>query len=167
MPRLFGALILSASIAGVACSTDSPSGATATTPSTPAPTPEPTPTPIAQCTLPAMSECGGPETSPGVFGCCRKEDVEVFVDQVAKAQTAVRALRPELFSGSRVINDGSYAERVAEQLREIGLCAAVGPPEDEVAVKDVNDFSEQYDIVLGSTQEPWTAHAATCRPARF
>ena len=74
---------------------------------------------------------------------------------------------PELFSGSRVVNDGSYAERVAEQLREMGLCAAVGPPEDEVAVKDVNDFSEQYDLVLGSTQEPWTAHAVTCRPARF
>ena len=114
-----------------------------------------------------MPECGGAETRPGVFGCCREEEVEIFVDQVAEAQTAVRALHPELFSGGRIVNDGDYAERVAEQLRQMGLCAATGPPPDEVAVKDSNDFSEQYDIVLGSTQEPWTAHAATCRPARF
>ena len=167
MPRFFGALVVFIAIAGVACSTDNPSGATATATPVPTPTPEPTPTPIAQCTLPAMPECGGPESSKGVFGCCREEEVEVFVDQVAQAQTAVRALHPELFSGSRVVNDHNYAERVAEQLREMGLCAATGPPEDEVAVKDVNDFSEQYDIVLGSTQEPWTAHAVTCRPARF
>ena len=167
MPRLFATLIVFGAIVGVACSTDNPSGATATTTPVPTPTPEPTPTPIAACTLSAMPECGGPETRPGVFGCCREEEVEVFVDQVAVAQDAVRALHPELFSGSRIVNDGDYAERVAEQLRTMGLCAAVGPPPDEVAVKDSNDFSEQYDIVLGSTQEPWTAHAATCRPARF
>ena len=167
MPRFFGAVIVFIAIAGAACSTDNPSGATATATPAPTPTPEPTPTPIAQCTLSAMPECGGPESKKGVYGCCREEEVEVFVDQVAQAQTAVRALHPELFSGSRVVNDSGYAERVAEQLREMGLCAATGPPEDEVAVKDVNDFSEQYDIVLGSTQEPWTAHAATCRPSRF
>ena len=94
MPRSFGALIVCIAIAGVACSTDNPSGATATATPVPTPTPEPTPTPIAQCTLPAMPECGGPETSKGVFGCCREEEVQVFVDQVAQAQTAVRAPPP-------------------------------------------------------------------------
>ena len=60
-----------------------------------------------------------------------------------------------------------FLTAVAQELERMGLCATSGGPPDEVGVKNSNDFNEQYDIVLGSTQQPWTNHTVTCRPSRF
>lgn len=134
----------------------------------PAPTPTPPPPSSSSCRLPAMPECGGPETQPGVYGCCREESSSLFASQVEQAQRIVFSTRPDLFnSAGRVIEDIPYTTAVAQELERMGLCATSGGPPDEVGVKNSNGFNEQYDVVLGSTQQPWTNHTVTCRPSRF
>ena len=114
-----------------------------------------------------MPECGGPESQPGVFGCCREESNSSFASQVEQAQATILATRPDLFNNGRVIEDTAYTTAVAQELERMGLCATSGGPPDEVGVKNSNDSNEQYDVILGSTQQPWTNHTVTCRPARF
>ena len=114
-----------------------------------------------------MPECGGPESQPGVFGCCREESSSSFASQVEQAQARILSTRPDLFNNGRVIEDSAYTTAVAQELERMGLCATSGGPPDEVGVKNSNDFNEQYDVVLGSTQQPWTNHTVTCRPSRF
>lgn len=131
---------------------------TATPPSSASPTPLPaetaTPT-TGTCTLDPM-----PEGSP-----CRAETPS-FQTQVEAAQADVLRLRPDLFDSGRVRSEEAYVREVARVLRSRGLCAAPGGPTDEVAVKNTNDWNDQYDIVLASGQ-PWTSYQVTCRPARF
>ena len=114
-----------------------------------------------------MPECGGPESQPGVFGCCREESNSSFASLVEQAQETILSTRPDLFNNGRVIEDSAYTTAVAQELERMGLCATSGGPPDEVGVKNSNDFNEQYDVVLGSTQQPWTNHTVTCRPSRF
>jgi len=54
----------------------------------------------------------------------------------------------------------------------MGLCCTHGPPFDEIGVKDSNDISEQFDIVLGDAVDGLGfvnphGYVLTCRPARF
>lgn len=136
----------------------------------PTPTPSPTSSPAGSptaspagtvppgtgtCTLAAM-----PEGSP-----CRAES-PTFQAQVEAAQADVLRARPDLFEGGRVRSEDAYVQEVARILRTRGLCASQGGPKDEVAVKNTNDWNDQYDIVLGSGQT-WTSYQVTCRPARF
>ncbi len=114
-----------------------------------------------------MPECGGPETQPGVYGCCRDASSSNFASQVEQAQAVILSTRPDLFNGNRVIEDADYTTAVAEELERMGFCATSGGPPDEVGIKTSNDFNEQYDVILGSTQRPWTNHTVTCRPSRF
>lgn len=125
---------------------------------TPTPTPVPTPTPTPQiqaCTLP-----------PSSGGSC-DEEIAAFESEVASAQDAVLARHPELFVNGRILSVDDYVAAVAAELRAQGFCAQPGGPRDEVAVKVTNGWNDQYDIVLGSTGEPWTHYTVTCRPARF
>ena len=101
-----------------------------------------------------------PEGSP-----CRSESPS-FLGLVEAAQAEVLRTRPDLFDGPRVRSEDAYVQEVARVLRTRGLCASQGGPKDEVAVKNTNDWNDQYDIVLG-TGEPWTSYQVTCRPARF
>jgi hypothetical protein len=86
---------------------------------------------------------------------------------VIAAQAKVLEEQPGLFAGPRVISVDDYVQAVAAELRAMGFCAAQGGPADEVAVKITNDWNDQYDIVLGSTGEPWIDYTVTCRPSRF
>jgi hypothetical protein len=101
-----------------------------------------------------------PEGSP-----CRQE-TPTFQAQVESAQAEVQRNRPDLFEGGRVRSEDAYVQEVARVLRTRGLCAAQGGPKDEVAVKNTNDWNDQYDIVLASGQT-WTSYQVTCRPSRF
>lgn len=58
---------------------------------------------------------------------------------------------------------------VARRLEQrFGLCARPGSPvEDEVAVKNSNTFSEQFDIILANHRVNVYGYTVTCRPARF
>ena len=125
--------------------------------SSPAATPGSTPQSpnSATCSLSTM-----PEGSP-----CRAETPS-FQVQIESAQAEVQRNRPDLFEGGRVRSEDAYVQEVARVLRTRGLCAAQGGPKDEVAVKNTNDWNDQYDIVLSSGQT-WTSYQVTCRPSRF
>lgn len=135
----------------------------------PSPTPSPTPTPgSSSCRLSPMPECGSAEGPAGVFGCCRAESTQQFADEVDAAIGIVQRERPQLFSGSRVLNENAFVQAVAQTLEQrFGLCAKQGGPADEVGVKSSNTFSEQYDIVFGNGTVRTGGYAVTCRPARF
>ena len=57
---------------------------------------------------------------------------------------------------------GRYVDETVDNLRRMGFCALNDG--EEVAVKNSNDFSEQYDIISsgGAVIQIYTA---TCRPA--
>lgn len=114
-----------------------------------------------------MPECGGPEGPAGVFGCCRGEGTQVFADPVEQAIAQIQREQPGLFSGNRVLNANAYVQGVARILEQRGLCSRQGGPEDEVAVKSTNNFSEQYDILLSDGFIRNGGYTVTCRPARF
>jgi hypothetical protein len=113
-----------------------------------------------------MPECGGPEGPAGVFGCCRKED-SLFLDSVDAAIAQIQHDQPGLFSGDRVLNPTAYVQGVAQILAQRGFCAQQGAPEDEVAVKSSNGFSEQFDILFSNGGVRTGGYTVTCRPARF
>jgi len=124
------------------------------------------------CGLPAMPECGGPEGPAGVWGCCTHEPeangAGRFTDIVSQAIEILKEREPSVFRGNRVLDEQRYMRGVASILEErFGVCAKVGGPGDEVAVKTTNGWSEQYDILLGSLDIRPPSYEVTCRPARF
>jgi hypothetical protein len=151
------------------CGKDSP-----TTPpspvvvATPTPSPSPTPTPsptTLSCTLPpATSDCRHD-------GCC-KQQTDQLGQWVEFAIRDVQAERPTLFNGEEIINEADEEIVVLAVARKLeqkyGLCAKPGSPvEDEVAVKNSNNFSEQFDIILANHRVNIHGYMVTCRPARF
>jgi len=146
----------------------SPTVVTPTPSPTPTPTPTPAPSPSAQgCRLSAMPEC----SPPGGGGCCRQES-DRLGEFVELSIRDVQAQRPELFSGDeilRVEDEDLVVQLVARRLEQrFGLCAKPGSPvEDEVAVKNSNSFSEQFDVVLSNHRVNVHGYTVTCRPARF
>jgi hypothetical protein len=86
-----------------------------------------------------------------------------FQGEVESAIDQLMAQRPDIFSGNHVATE--YMNGVVANLRSRGLCAIVDS-DDEIAVKNTNVFSDQYDILL-STGNVRRAYTATCRPAWF
>jgi hypothetical protein len=116
-----------------------------------------------------MPDCSAREGPPGVYGCCREERVAGFSEQVDQAIAILQREQPDMFSGDRVIGDhDEYVQEVARILEQrFGYCARQGGPDDEVAVKNANDFSEQYDILYSNGFVRTGGYQVTCRPARF
>jgi len=152
-------------------------GQKATAPTTVTPTPLPTATPTATpspspsagaqgCRLPPQPEC----SEHGGGGCCKRESDELG-EFVELAIRDVQAQRPELFDGDLILetqNLDLVVELVARRLEQrFGLCAKPGPPDDEVAVKRSNGFSEQFDIIFENKRVNVFGYTVTCRPARF
>jgi hypothetical protein len=138
------------------------------------PTEQPTPPPptTTTTTLPAASQgCGLP---PSRRDTCRYEN-STFVPQINEAITRVQRERPELFDFTQRHDDLSvlvrdaegYHEAVVGAIRQTGRCAIFDG--EEVAVKESNELSDQYDIITFNGFVRWGdgAYAATCRPARF
>jgi len=150
-----GAVALLAFIHGGCCKCANP---TATPQVSPTPTPAPSPTPTAQCNLPPV-----PLDQPR---SCRYEPPLKFEDVVVRAQNQVGREHPELFDGGgRVISTVAYTGWVATVLRSYGYCS-VGGSNEEVGIKNTNDFDELYNIVT-SGHEVWTGYQFTCRPPLF
>jgi hypothetical protein len=133
------------------------------------PTPPPTTT---TTTLPAASQgCGLP---PSRRDSCSYED-STFRPPIDRAIMRVQREQPQLFDFTQANDELSvfvrdvnrYHEAVVQALRDVGLCAIFDG--EEVAVKNTNDFSDQYDIITATDFVRWGdgAYAATCRPARF
>lgn len=170
--HLLAALALAGTLPG--CGGDEP--ATPVAAATPAPSPSPTPTATPSpttlgCNLAAMPDCSRPEGPRGVFGCCR-QDRDQLGEFVELAIRDVQMMNPSLFDGDRLRRPSEFHEVVSLIARRLetrfGLCARPGGPEDEVAVKRSNDFSEQYDVIIGDgTAVNVHGYTVTCRPARF
>ena len=156
------------------CSSDNPAeptGTTATATPTPAPTPEPTPEPAATgCTLEPQPDCSAPLSAPGIFGCCDTNvgTDDVYGHQVVSAMEEVMKEPGFLNAEGKVIDEDEFVRAVAVKVEELFLlCAAQGPPPDELAAKGENGFNEQFDIVQGDGTPLFGFFAARCSPARF
>ncbi len=136
------------------------------TPSTPAPTPTPdTPTPTGSCSLPASNPA-----KP----VCTNESPQ-FLNQMETAITAVTEIHPDWFDFNDkkcgncyyVRNVDGYLNGVIKQLNKQGVCAMYDG--EEMAVKNSNNFSEQWDILLasGHIRRGPGSYRGVCRPAIF
>ena len=139
---------------------------------TPVEQPTPPPPTTTTTTLPAAAQgCGLPASRRDT---CRYEN-STFVPQINEAIARVQREHPELFDFTQRHDDLSvlvrdvdrYHELVVQAVRDTGRCAIFDG--EEVAVKESNELSDQYDIITFSNFVRWGdgAYAATCRPARF
>lgn len=107
------------------------------------------------------------------YGCCRNEAGGLpnrgeFQARVDEAIDILMGERPDLFDGNRVRDRVAYIAGVARILEQrFRLCAKPGQPGDEVAIKNANNYNEQYDIYLSNERVRYQGFVASCRPARF
>ena len=94
---------------------------------------------------------------------------DVYGHQVVAAMEEVLKEPGVLDGAGSIIDEDAFVQAVAVKVEEMfALCAQQGGPPDELAVKGTNDFSEQFDIVLGTDSTPlFGFFAARCSPARF
>jgi len=157
-----------AAVVGInACGGSSgPTALPSTSPIVPAPTPTPTPTPP---TTPVAAAC--PLGKGTVSASCARHDGR-FVSEVDAAVTQVLRDNPALFdlgdpANPRVRDAAGYYAGVVRNLQAAGFCANFDGA--EVQVKNTNDFSEQYDVLLsdGGLRRGTGAYRLTCQPASF
>jgi hypothetical protein len=140
----------------------------------PAPTPVgPSPTPTPEPSPPPSGGCNVPPSNPSSLSCT--DDPPHFLDQVEDAITRVTENKPELFDfeSKKCINCyfvrdvDAYIAAVIQELSRVDLCGHWDG--EEVAVKESNNFSEQYDIILSSNhiRRGQGAYRGVCRPAWF
>jgi hypothetical protein len=118
------------------------------------PTPAPPLAPVPGCALAPSREkaCG--------------EDDSAYQGDVLAAIDQLRAENPDVFSGNNVRDERAYYDGVINILKAKGFCAIYDG--EEVAVKKVNDFSEQYDILLSSGRvRDVGSYQVSCYPAAF
>jgi hypothetical protein len=130
---------------------------------TPAPDATPTPPSASGCRLPRGSGSGEDcqRTSPAFLG-----DVQGAIKQLIQDQ-------PSLFTKGSctdcydVTDTGAFLSGVIGQMSRRGFCAMYDG--EELAVKNTNDFNEQYDILSssGGVRSGSESYRSTCRPAWF
>jgi len=146
---------------------------------TPAPTPKPTPTPTPAPTPapttqpPEASSCSLPPSSPSSPTCT--DDPAQLYARVDAALTAVTNTRPDLFDLNNkvcdncyyVLNVNGYVRQVQNELAAQGICSFWDG--EELAVKNSNQFSEQYDILLasGHMRRGPGSYRGVCKPSWF
>jgi hypothetical protein len=152
--RVAPALVLSIlAAAGPACDLEHAGGPGA--PVVVVPTPPPTPAPPV-----LVFGCGLPRGSGNGVNCGFENTV--FFGPVREAIARTMREHPEWFAGEEVLEVGRYVDETVDNLRREGLCALNDG--EEVAVKNSNDFSEQFDII-SSRGAVIQIYTATCRPA--
>src|SRR6185503_3292264 len=144
---LLGAV--AAAVAVYACGgSNSPTPVPTPAPSTPAPTPTPTPAPSPSATPPVATAC--PLGKGSASASCARH-VGQFIPDVDAAITQVLRDNPSLFemgdpNNPRVRDSAAYYAAVVRNLQAAGFCANFDGA--EIQVKNTNDFSEQYDVLL-------------------
>ena len=147
----------------------SPSSSPSPSPSaTPSPSPTVAPTPTVTCGLPEKPDCPS---------CCTEGGVLLFNEQISVAQAALRNARPDLFNsdGSIKVSELVYTDLLAKTLMTInpGMCARAGTrlndsiSKDEVAIKVNNGQSQNVDVIIGGSNQPYIGGRYTCSPASF
>ena len=134
------------------------------------PTPFPVPTPAPSPSLPGGFACPFP-AKPDLHIECPKLEPRLSA-YVNTAVENVIAQQPQLFDFNNNLGVGSwkvldrqkYVDAVVRAIQAQGICAK--DDNEEIAVKNTNDFHEQYNI--------WTsggyvrrAYITTCIPAQF
>jgi hypothetical protein len=134
---------------------------------TPAPTPVPQPTPapptVSACRLPRGTGTGEscPRTSTAFLG-----DVQASIKQVIQEQPGIFTKRGCLDCYDANDPD-AFVSGVVEQMARRGYCAMYDG--EELAVKNSNDFNEQFDILSATmgVRSGSESYRSTCRPAWF
>jgi hypothetical protein len=163
--RLLFAAALAAAL--TACNDSSPAAAEAP-PASPTPAAAPVPTPRALgCGLPP----GG-----GSGEDCPRESAS-FMDAVEQAIDRTIAEHPEMVNTQRargcancyqVLDTHNFPEEVGRNLEKVGFCTKYDG--EELAVKNVNGFNDQYDLLLAEgyiRRDATGAYRSTCYPAWF
>jgi hypothetical protein len=145
-----------------ACGKSSSTPVAVATP-TPAPVPSPSATPRAfACPLPSRPDTGitCPRITPVLNGF-----VNTAIENVIAQQPQLFDFNDSLAPGSWKVRDRQrYVDAVVTAIHAQGVCAK--DDNEEIAVKNTNDFNEQYNI--------WTSggyvrrsYITTCIPAQF
>jgi hypothetical protein len=129
----------------------------------PGATPTPAPPTTSGCRLPRGTGSGEdcPRTSPAFLG-----DVQASIKQLIKEQPKIFVKR-SCEDCYDVTDPTAYLSGVVGQLGRRGYCALYDG--EELAVKNSNDFNEQYDILSSSNavRSGGESYRSTCRPAWF
>jgi len=125
---------------------------------------------VVSCELPSKPDCGS-------AGCCTDGGSPLFNSQIGFAQIALRSARPDIFNadGSIKVEELVYTDLLARTLmaQNPGLCARAGTRQgdsiskDEIAIKSDNTVSQNVDVIIGGSNQPYVGGRYTCRPASF
>ena len=134
-------------------------------PTTPPPTAAPTPTPAATPLPPLSSSCA--RLGPGSNDTRCPREQPRFLNELDAAIAEVRASRPDIFEGTKVLSSGQFLVSLIQTLDAKGLCA--GWDGEEIAIKDSDAFNDQFDIltVAGNVRAGTGSYRTTCYPAAF
>ena len=141
-------------------------GTPAPAPGEPAPAPAPAPAPGGggSCSLGSSRENSCSRTSPAFLG-----DVEAAIDRLVQVEPSLFILNKTQGCGNcyEVLNPSRYVQRMAEMVRARGLCSIYDG--EELAVKNTNSFSDQYDILTAQNfiRRQGGSYRVTCHPAAF
>jgi hypothetical protein len=135
------------------------------------PAPDATPTPQSTPPPPSSSGCRLPRGTGSGEDCPRQSPV--FLGDVQAAIKQLIQDQPKIFvkRGCEdcydVTDPGAYLSGVVGQMSRRGYCARYDG--EELAVKNTNDFNEQYDILSASNavRSGGESYRSTCRPAWF
>ncbi len=110
-----------------------------------------------------------------VYAQCSKKS-PAFVSAIEAAQDKLVRDRPDIFNmsdvnaggGYRVVKTDDYLNGVAKNLQAAGFCAERSVF-DTIRIKNSNDFSEEYDVLLstGHVYRGTGAYQKSCYPAAF
>ena len=136
----------------------------------PAPNPNPTPNPAPP---PSSSGCGVGR-GPGENNCARTSpsflgEVESALDQLAREEPRIFDLKETQGCGNcyKVVDVQRYVSRMPKLMQQRGLCSIFDG--EELAVKENNDYNDQYDILTSNNyiRRQAGSYRSTCRPAAF
>jgi hypothetical protein len=145
----------------------------------PIPTPSPSPLPSGGGGGPVASSC---PIGPGSLQASCSRTSPRLLSEVEDAMNALIDQRPEIFDlqteaapGSRaylVRDRQAYLDGLVDNLRKQGLCAERDIDnilQDSIRAKNSNDFSEDFDVLLGDgfMRRGAGAYRQTCSPAGF
>lgn len=148
-------------------------------PPVPPPTPPP-PTTTTTTTLAPSSLCD--RLPPGNPNADCEEGATRLLPQVESAMETLIAERPQLFDlhdehspggrAFRVVDHDGYMNGLVATLLAAGLCAerdVDDADQSQIFVKESNDYSEEFDVVLGSghMRRGARCYRTTCAPAAF
>jgi hypothetical protein len=145
--------------------------------STPVTTLAPTPTPTTTTTPTASCNLGRGVTYPDCDKTSTQllSDVERAMDRLIKARPGIFDLANEYAAGTRayrVLDKEAYMNGLVSELVAVGLCAerdVDDPYQETLRVKDSNEFSEDFDVMLkgGHMRRGVGSYTQSCTPPNF